>query len=174
MSVRALISVIAVGCVLSACVSVPYGQEKDGYKIEEAGGQNVGFNIENPDETTYRYTFGFSVPKNKELSAVKVERISGSQKEVVVDDNPAANSSDFKQNPDGSQSRFIDNSWVGQSKELKFNCTEAVWLCKRGNTRETYQFTITDKSGKTTVIQQATIIDYRAKQNYLYLFNHLK
>lgn len=190
MSVRALISVITVSCLLTACANQEKetyikvgqgnywnatrykddkrvnGQENDDYKIEAAGGVSTSIDTNNPSNSSYRYFFGFLVKSDKQLASVKVERISGSLKEVVVDNNPAASSPEFMQNKDGSQSRFIDNSWVGQSKLLKLNCTEAAWLCENGTTEEVYQFTITDKSGQVTVIKQNTAIVHQAKAQY--------
>lgn len=134
------------------------GEQTEEYAITGSG-TNTAYG---KTDTTFRYAFSVNLKKDVDLAHVKVERITPEGKAILIveDTSPMRANAQWYKQADGTQVRFVQKSWVGQSKEMSVG--RAIPIKEGLNMKkhvELFKFTLRDKAGTVRTMYQPSLIE---------------
>lgn len=113
----------------------PVPGKADGYEVRYAAG------VPGAVATQLVYKFAFSAPPAVKLKSVVVDDISDEQSSSLIED---------------LQPWLDENGWHGETKPFDAKDPLLAWVYTVTPSMRVYRFTITDMSGKKTILYQAS------------------
>jgi hypothetical protein len=164
---REAMGALVAGCMLAACTHVEHsttvttaggGQirltmlgetfaqaENDRYVVTESGLTT----FRRSGRNFVRWQFGIRVKQPTPLADIRIEEVSGTAPVLILEDR---------------QPRLDHTYWTKQSALIRANPQALPWLYRPETTLRIFRVTVTDISGRTSVLYQPANFNHKAKE----------